>query len=304
MAGGVALNCVANGRLRREAGFERLWIQPAAGDAGGALGAALTAWHQMGKPPGEPRRVEADDAMQGALLGPEFRDEEIEAVLRRHGAAYAICAPDLLLDRVTEFLAAGQVIGWFQGRMEFGPRALGNRSILADPRDPGMQSNLNLKIKFRESFRPFAPIVRRERVHEYFELDEDSPYMLLVAPVQERWRRRVDPSLRGFERLKSPASDLPAVTHVDGSARIQTVDRGRHPLLHALLERYEARTGCGVLVNTSFNVRGEPVVCTPDDAYRCFMNTGMDVLALGRCLLLKRDQSSRPVPRTTALTPD
>jgi carbamoyltransferase len=310
MAGGVALNCVANGRILREAGFERLWVQPAAGDAGGALGAALQAWHECGGERWLEREVGPDgdahetDAMEGALLGPAFTDEEIEAVLRRHGAVYRRYDRDTLLDVTVERLRQEKVVGWFQGRMEFGPRALGNRSILGDPRSPRMQSVMNLKVKFRESFRPFAPAVRRHRVQEYFELACESPYMLLVAPIREEWRRPVPEGLTGLDLLKAERSILPAVTHVDGSARIQTVDARRFPLFDALLERWERATGCPVLVNTSFNVRGEPIVCTPDDAYRCFVNTEMDTLVMGSFVLERREQPARPVPRRGPLMPD
>ncbi|OPZ30494.1 MAG: Decarbamoylnovobiocin carbamoyltransferase [Lentisphaerae bacterium ADurb.BinA184] len=292
MAGGVALNCVGNGRLVRESGFERLFFQPAAGDAGGALGAALFAWHQL---LGNPRETdETHDRMQGALLGPAFSDAEVAESLRSAGAvAERHDERGTLLERVVDLLCAGQVVGFFQGRMEFGPRALGARSILGDARHPQMQSTMNLKIKFRESFRPFAPIVLEECAGEYFDLPCASPYMLRVGQVQAGRRLQPPPgseSLWGIERLNLPRSDIPAVTHVDGSARIQTVDGQRNPLLHSLLERFRARTGCAVLVNTSFNVRGEPIVCTPREAYRCFMSTGMDALAIGNHLLLKERQ--------------
>ncbi len=302
LAGGVALNCVANGRMLREKIFEQIWIQPAAGDAGGALGAALAAWHAQApaatgaKPPG--------DAMQGSLLGPGFTDAEIEAVLQAHGAVYKKLDPSALLDFTVDLLQREQVIGWFQGRMEFGPRALGNRSILGDARSAKMQSVMNLKVKFRESFRPFAPLVRRERVADYFEMDVDSPYMLLVAPVKRELCRPVPPEVTGFDRLGALRSTLPAITHVDYSARIQTVDQIRNPLLYGLLERFEAATGCGVLVNTSFNVRGEPVVCTPDDAYRCFMNTEMDWLVLGSFALERTAQPRQHLPRRILLQAD
>ncbi|MBE7502288.1 MAG: carbamoyltransferase [Verrucomicrobiales bacterium] len=301
LAGGVALNCVANGRLHRERLFDRLWIQPAAGDAGGALGAAWAAWH--GHFRGE-RTPHADarrpDGMHGALLGPAYHDSEIEVVLQSHGAVYERLEREALLDQTVRWLAAGKVVGWFQGRMEFGPRALGNRSILGDPRSPTMQSVMNLKVKFRESFRPFAPIVLRERVAEYFELEDESPYMMLVAGLQPRLRRPVSAGLHGLELLHAERSTLPAVTHVDYSARIQTVDAGRHPLLYALLERWEKATECAVLVNTSFNVRGEPIVCSPDDAYRCFVNTEMDALVLGSFFLDRLAQPQRAVTRRVA----
>jgi len=311
LAGGVALNCVANGRILREGLFEELWIQPAAGDAGGALGAALATWHEhfegeRGQPgnAGAVAGIDASDAMRGALLGPEFSDVEIEQTLREHGAVWERLDRDALLDHMVQLLAAGKVVGWFQGRMEFGPRALGSRSILGDPRSPTMQSVMNLKVKFRESFRPFAPAVLRERVADYFELNTDSPYMLLVAPVRTALRRPVPAGLRGLDLLKAERSSLPAITHVDYSARIQTVDAERFPLLHALLRRWEAATGCAVLVNTSFNVRGEPIVCTPDDAYRCFVNTEMDYLVIGSFVLDRLTQPRQPVARRVAPQPD
>jgi carbamoyltransferase len=298
MAGGVALNCVANGRLLRERIFERIWIQPAASDAGGALGAAFAAWHaQCNEPNPAPAKV---DSMQGALLGPEYSDEEIETTLRSHGAKFKRLSPTDLLDSTVDLLQAGKVIGWFQGRMEFGPRALGNRSILGDARSPRMQSVMNLKVKFRESFRPFAPIVRRERVADYFELTEESPYMLLVAPILPELRLPVTAGAKGLELLKQPRSQLPAVTHVDYSARIQTVAHQDNPLLHELLLRFERATQCGVLVNTSFNVRGEPIVCTPEDAYRCFVHTEMDYLMLGNFVLDRTEQPARPAGRRVA----
>jgi carbamoyltransferase len=295
LAGGVALNCVANGRILREKIFGRLWIQPAAGDAGGALGAALAAWHSK-----EERTPDGNDSMRGALLGPEYSESEIEAVLKGHHAVYHRCSDDGLLELTVRMLVNEKVVGWFQGRMEFGPRALGNRSILGDARSHGMQSALNLKVKFRESFRPFAPIVRRERVLDYFELDEDSPYMLLVAPVQAGLCQPIPAVWRGFDRLRAGRSTIPAVTHVDYSARVQTVTREVNPRLYDLLLRFEQTTGCGVLINTSFNVRGEPIVCTPDDAYRCFMNTEMDYLIIGNFVIERLAQPraaiERPVP--------
>jgi carbamoyltransferase len=292
MAGGVALNCVANGIILREKIFERIWIQPAAGDAGGALGAALAAWHVE-----NPRVAIPTDSMQASLLGPGFSDAEIETVLRSHNAVFQKLETAGLLGLTVELLKAGKVIGWFQGRMEFGPRALGNRSILGDARSASMQSVMNLKVKFRESFRPFAPIVRRERVADYFELDAASPYMLLVAPVKSNLRREVSPEIKGFDRLKEIRSSLPAITHVDYSARIQTVEREANPLLYDLLLRFERATGCGVLVNTSFNVRGEPIVCTPDDAYRCFMNTEMDYLVMGGFVIDRAAQPQQKISR-------
>ena len=291
LAGGVALNCVANGRILREGPFKGLWIQPSAGDAGGAVGAALTAWHKLED---KPRTLNGSkDAMQGSLLGPSYTNKEIEQFLRAKEAPYERLSDEVLFDRVAEELADGKVVGWFQGRMEFGPRALGARSILGDARNPKMQSVMNLKIKFRESFRPFAPSVLRERVADYFELDTDSPYMLLVAPVVEK--RRITPteeqqSLWGIDLLNVPKSDIPAATHVDYSARIQTVHEDTNPRYYKLLKAFEAKTGCGLFVNTSFNVRSEPIVCTPEDAYRCFMRTAIDILLLENCLLVKADQ--------------
>jgi carbamoyltransferase len=291
LAGGVALNCVANGRLLREGPFRRLWIQPAAGDAGGALGVALALWHKV---LGNPRTVPASgDGMQGSYLGPAFPDDEIEGFLASVGAVAERLPVDTLVDRSAHLLADGKVLGWLNGRMEFGPRSLGNRSILGDPRSPGMQSLMNLKIKFRESFRPFAPSVLREHMAEWFDLDVDSPYMLLVAPVQARHRRAMTPEQErrfGIDKLNVPRSTIPAVTHVDYSARIQSVHAQTNPTYHALLTRFHALTGCPVLVNTSFNVRGEPIVCTPRDAYLCFMRTEMDNLVLGSFLLDKARQ--------------
>ena len=291
LAGGVALNCVANGRILREGPYKRLWIQPSAGDAGGAVGAALTAWHKMEDKPRSANR--SKDNMQGSFLGPSYSNEEIEPFLRRKEAPYERLNDDALYDRVAEELADGKVVGWFQGRMEFGPRALGARSILGDARNPKMQSVMNLKIKFRESFRPFAPSVLRERVSDYFHLDTDSPYMLLVAPVVEK--RRITPtkeqqSLWGIDLLNVPKSDIPAATHVDYSARIQTVHEETNPRYYNLLKAFETKTGCGLLVNTSFNVRSEPIVCSPEDAYRCFMRTAIDILVLENYLLHKADQ--------------
>jgi carbamoyltransferase len=291
LAGGVALNCVANGRILREGPFRDIWIQPAAGDAGGALGVAQALWHRyLGRPRPDPQ---GRDAMRGALLGPSHSDREIARFLERAGAEGSRLPEEELLPEVAERIAAGEVVGWFQGPMEFGPRALGGRSILGDPRNPRMQSQMNLKIKFRESFRPFAPAVLRERAAEYFELDRPSPYMLLVAPVRrERWTAGSpqERPLRGIERLNVPRSDLPAVTHLDHSARVQTVDEGDHPRFHRLLAEFERQTGCAVLINTSFNVRGEPMVATPEEAYRCFLRTGMDCLVLGSYLLQKARQ--------------
>jgi len=291
LAGGVALNCVGNGRLLREGPYERLWIQPAAGDAGGALGVAQLIWHRYC---GKERRVRPGrDGMRGSYLGPEFTPEEIERDLRSWGAPYQRL-DGRIIQRTACLLAEGKVIGWFDGRMEFGPRALGARSILGDPRNPRMQALMNLKIKFREGFRPFAPSVLRERVAEYFELDCESPYMLLVAPVKkERQLPMTDAQDRlwGIEKLNLLRSDIPAVTHIDYSARLQTVSRETNPNYYDLLQEFERVTGCAVLVNTSFNVRGEPIVCTPADAYRCFMRTGLDHLVLGPFLL---DKSLQP----------
>ncbi len=299
LAGGVALNCVGNGRIWREGLFKGIWVQPAAGDAGGSLGAALAAWHQYLK---MPRVVCRDgDGMHGSFLGPAYTNDEIEQTLKSFEAVYIRVDHDAaLFSRVADELAAEKVVGWFQGRMEFGPRALGSRSILGDPRSPRMQSVMNLKIKYRESFRPFAPSVLRERLSDYFDLDVDSPYMLLVAPVvQKRRIPRTDPTsgLRGIDLLKVPRSDIPAVTHIDYSARIQTVDHDTNPRYYGLLKAFEAKTGCGVLVNTSFNVRGEPIVQSPSDAYRCFMRTEMDLLVMGNFLLYKTDQQPLPVDR-------
>jgi carbamoyltransferase len=293
LAGGVALNCVGNGRILREGPFKRLWIQPSAGDAGGAIGAALTAWHQLEN---KPRHVNGSkDKMRGSFLGPSYTNEEIEKFLRSKEAPYERLPDDALSDRVAGELAQGKVVGWFQGAMEFGPRALGGRSILGDARDPKMQSVMNLKIKFRESFRPFAPSVLRERVSDYFALDIDSPYMLLVAPVVEK--RRIVPteaeqSLWGIDLLNVPKSDIPAATHVDYSARVQTVHQETNPRYYELLKAFEAKTGCGLLVNTSFNVRSEPIVCSPEDAYRCFMRTAIDILVLENCILHKEQQKA------------
>jgi carbamoyltransferase len=269
LAGGVALNCVGNGRILREGPFDNIWIQPAAGDAGGALGVALLIWHQLLD---NPRRAQAGDSQQGSLLGPQFSSEEIRTFLDETGAVYAELEEDQLLDRVADLLVDEKVVGWMQGRMEFGPRALGSRSILGDARSEKMQSQLNLKIKFRESFRPFAPVVLNDRTADYFDSEGNSPYMLLTAQVTK------------------PV--IPAVTHVDNSARLQTVDADRHGRFHRLMKRFEEKTGCPVLINTSFNVRGEPIVCTPKDAWRCFMATNMDALVLERFLLMKTDQTA------------
>ena len=290
LAGGVALNCVANGKVLRDGRFKRLWIQPAAGDAGGALGAAFCAYHLFR---GQPRKPIEPDAMAGAYLGPAFSQSDVETRLARVGARFSTLDDDRLIEVTVEALAAGKAVGWFQGRMEFGPRALGARSILGDPRSPTMQSTLNLKVKYRESFRPFAPSVLREDVADWFELDRDSPYMLLVAAVSKQHRREMtaeEKALWGIAKLNVPRSSIPAVTHVDYSARIQTVHRVSSPRYHALLSAFKARTGCPVLVNTSFNVRGEPIVCTPEDAFRCFMGTEIDVLAIENCYLTREHQ--------------
>ncbi|MBE9143260.1 carbamoyltransferase family protein [Planktothrix mougeotii] len=323
LAGGVALNCVANGRILREGPFKDIWIQPAAGDAGGALGAALAVWYQYHQ---QPRNVETDlaldisaeklletngglksavvalkttqkrlDYMQGSYLGPKFSEVEIQEYLDNVGAKYLRLDDVELMPRLAEILADGNVVGWFQGRMEFGPRALGGRSIIGDPRNQKMQSVMNLKIKYRESFRPFAPSVRAERVSDYFELDRPSPYMLIVAPVQEDLRIPMSPEqeqLFGIEKLNVPRSEIPAITHVDYSARVQTIHKETNPRYYDLIHHFEKRTGCAVIVNTSFNVRGEPIVGSPEDAYRCFMRTEMDYLVLENFLLAKTEQTA------------
>ena len=290
LAGGVALNAVANGRVARESPFKRVWIQPAAGDAGGALGAAMLAWHRYFE---APRTIAAGDTMQGSQLGPEYSDEQIAAELDAAGASYVKLEMDEVVSRTAALLASEQVIGWFQGRMEFGPRALGARSILADPRSPRMQSLINLKVKFREGFRPFAPSVLEERAREYFDVGDESPYMLIVAPVRQGRRLpmpETDGEMWGIDLLNIPRSDIPAVTHLDYSARIQTVSAARTPLYHALISEFDRLTGCPLVVNTSFNVRGEPIVCTPSDAYRCFMRTHLDHLVIGPFMLAKTEQ--------------
>ncbi|MGW0504762.1 carbamoyltransferase family protein [Micromonospora sp. NPDC003241] len=290
LAGGVALNCVANGKVVRERLFDSVWVQPAAGDAGGALGAALMVATESGAP--RAHLAEGGDGMSSALLGPAFDDEEIARFLDDLGVPYTRLAEDAIAKHVAEELATGKIVGWFQGRMEFGPRALGARSIIGDPRDVDMQSTMNLKIKFRESFRPFAPSVLAEDVEEYFDLAQESPYMLIVAPVAGRQRRAVSESATatGLDRLKVHRSTIPAVTHVDHSARVQTVTARSNPAYHRLLTSFKQITGCPVLVNTSFNVRGEPIVATPRDAYQCFMRTNIDLLAMGNFLLHKADQ--------------
>ncbi len=295
LAGGVALNCVANGRLQREGPYENIWIQPAAGDAGGAAGAAAVVWHSYDK---QPRKLNgngspAADRMRGSYLGPRFSAEQIRSELDTMGAKYSLLDDDTLLPRTAELLADENVIGWFQGRMEFGPRALGGRSIIGDPRSAKMQSIMNLKIKYRESFRPFAPSVLAERVSDYFEQDAASPYMLIVAPLRKDLRLTLSEEqqqLFGIEKLNLKRSELPAITHVDYSARVQTVHAETNPRYYGLLKAFEQLTGCGVLVNTSFNVRGEPIVCTPTDAYRCFMRTEMDYLIVENFILDKNEQ--------------
>ncbi|MDP3395051.1 MAG: carbamoyltransferase [Methanoregula sp.] len=290
LAGGVALNCVANGKIFKKGPFKEIWIQPAAGDAGGAVGAALQYWHQVRN---NPRTPKSGDAMKGAYLGPSYSNDQIEHFLKQKSAPAQKMTDEHLIDMVSDLLADGNVIGLFQGRMEFGPRALGNRSIIADSRNREMQKKLNLKIKFRESFRPFAPSVIREKMSDYFDIDYDSPYMLLVANVKESRRYKMTPEqerLFGIERLNIQRSDIPAVTHLDYSARIQTVHAETNPRYYGLIRRFGEKTGYPVLVNTSFNVRGEPIVCTPEDAYRCFMRTGMDFLVLENFLLNKNEQ--------------
>ena len=291
LAGGVALNCVANGKLLRENIFDNIWVQPAAGDAGGAVGAAFAAYHGF---MGQPRKLNGHmDGMAGSYLGPEYTDDEIAERLAAVGAKLTRLDHAQMIDQTAQALADEKAVGWMQGRMEFGPRSLGARSILGDARSPSMQKTLNLKVKYRESFRPFAPAVLREDVDKYFEINTDSPYMLMVAPVNEDRRRAMTPAeeaLFGIDKLNVPRSDIPAVTHVDYSARIQTVHKETNPAFHELLEAFKAKTGCSVLVNTSFNVRGEPIVCTPEDAFRCFMGSEIEVLVVGNCLLRKEDQ--------------
>jgi carbamoyltransferase len=293
LAGGVALNCVANGKILADGIFDNIWIQPAAGDAGGALGAALFAWHQVLD---QPRTTNGNgrDQQSGSYLGPHWTTDDIEAWLKFQGYKYHRHTTDEVIDLTASAIADQKVVGWFCGRMEFGPRALGGRSIIGDARSPAMQSTMNLKIKFRESFRPFAPSVLVEDVNEYFELDSESPYMLLVAGVQENRRKEMteaEKQLFGIEKLNVPRSDIPAVTHVDYSARVQTVDKRDHPRYHALISKFKEKTGYGVVINTSFNVRGEPIVCSPQDAYLCFMRTEMDVLVLEDIILYKEEQA-------------
>jgi len=291
LAGGVALNCVGNGRILREGPFEDIWIQPAAGDAGGALGAALLTWHRYLDKPRQADNVH--DFQKGSYLGPAFSDEEIKAYLDEQGFPYTKLAPEDVPEKIADLIATEKVIGWFQGRMEFGPRALGSRSIIGDARSPKMQETMNLKIKFRESFRPFAPSVLAEEVSNYFELDHPSPYMLLVAPVKEELRKEMtaeQQKLFGLEKLHLVRSDIPAVTHVDYSARVQTVHQDTNPRYHAMMKAFQEKNGCAVIINTSFNVRGEPIVCTPQDAYLCFMRTNMDYLIMENYLLEKTEQ--------------
>ena len=298
LAGGVALNCVANGKLARAEIFKKIWIQPAAGDAGGALGAALLGWYQYLD---HPRQVDGvHDAQQGTFLGPGYSDAEVESFLKDKGLPYEACGEGIHA-RVAALIAAEKVIGYVQGRMEFGPRALGGRSIIGDARSMKMQEQMNLKIKFRESFRPFAPSVVAEKASEYFELDAESPYMLLVAPVQKKWRREMtdaEKKLEGIELLNVKRSEIPAVTHVDYSARVQTITPVQNPRFYALLKKFDEKHGCPVMINTSFNVRGEPIVNTPEDAFRCFMRTHMDHLVLGNYLLNKTEQ--KPLEKDSA----
>jgi carbamoyltransferase len=305
LAGGVALNCVANGKVLFDGAFENIWIQPAAGDAGGAVGAALATAHIFKN---QPRKTNGGDGMFGSFLGPSFSQAEIEQRLLTSGARFTVLSEDEMIAKTVDALADQQAVGWFQGRMEFGPRALGARSILGDPRAPTMQRNLNLKVKYRESFRPFAPSVLREDVSDWFELDSDSPYMLLVSGVRkDRCRSMTSDELVlfGIDKLNIARSEIPAVTHVDYSARIQTVHANTNPLFHRLLTRFKEKTGCPVLVNTSFNVRGEPIVCTPEDAFRCFMGNELDLLVVGNCIL-KKDTQDQTLKRdySSAFDPD
>jgi carbamoyltransferase len=290
MAGGVALNCVANGKILRDKSFKDVWIQPASGDAGGALGCALALWH---KELNKPRTVNPKDSMKGSYLGPMYEQGSIEKELLDCGAKFDSVTEDEMLKQTAQELSNGKAVGWFQGRMEFGPRALGNRSILGDPRSEKMQKTLNLKVKYRESFRPFAPSVLREAVTEWFELDYDTPYMLLVGDVRKDRRIEMtteEESLFGIDKLNIKRSSIPAVTHVDYSARVQTVHKGTNPKYHTLISKFKEKTGCSVLVNTSFNVRGEPIVCSPKDAFKCFMGTELDLLVVGNCVLRKGQQ--------------
>ena len=292
LAGGVALNCVANGKIVRDSAFKSIWVQPAAGDAGGAVGAALAVWHQF---LGQDRMPDGGhDLMEGAFLGPAFAQPDVERRLAAAGAHFTVVPDDDVIEQTASALADGNAVGWMQGRMEFGPRALGARSVLGDPRSPTMQKTLNLRVKYRESFRPFAPAVLREDVADWFELDADSPYMLLVADVKRERRRRMtneEEALFGIDKLNVARSDIPAVTHVDYSARVQTVHADTNPRFHALIARFKAKTGCPVLINTSFNVRSEPIVCTPEDAFRCFMGNEIELLVVGNCMLRKSQQN-------------
>ena len=295
LAGGVALNCVANGKILAEGIYQNVWVQPAAGDAGGAVGAALAAYYLYQK---RERVLDANqiDGMQGAYLGPAYDQAQVEHELQAQGAKFTTLTDKEVIDRTARSLSEGKAVGWMQGRMEFGPRALGNRSILGDPRSPMMQKMLNLKVKYRESFRPFAPSVLREDVADWFDLPCDSPYMLLVANVRKERRRAMtkdEQALFGIDKLNVPRSDIPAVTHVDYSARVQTVHRATNPRYHALLSRFKELTGCPVLVNTSFNVRGEPIVCSISDAFRCFMGTDIETLVISNCFLEKQEQIQR-----------
>lgn len=297
LSGGVALNCVANGRILREGPFKHIWIQPAAGDAGGALGAALLVWHHYLD---KPREIKPEDAQSGSLLGPIFSDSEVENFLNHQGASYQKYTRNELTVKVAQLIEEGNVIGWVQGRMEFGPRALGARSIIGDARSSEMQSRMNLKIKFRESFRPFAPSVLEEHASEWFEIQDSSPYMLLVADLSKKYRLgSVNGTLRGLDQLKVSRSKIPAVTHVDYSARLQTIDHTRNPIFHDLVKRFFEKTGCPVIINTSFNIRGEPIVCTHEDAFHCFMRTEMDYLVLGSFVLDKRKQKAIPLKKET-----
>jgi carbamoyltransferase len=293
LAGGVALNCVANGKVHRAQIFDRMWIQPAAGDAGGAIGAALAAYH-LRNGGARVARPDATDGMNGSYLGPALTPDEVETELTAAGAKYVVLDQDQLIDRAAKALADGKALGWVQGRMEFGPRALGSRSILGDPRSPTMQKTLNLRVKYRESFRPFAPSVLIEDLSEWFDLNVESPYMLLVANVREERCLAMterQKQLFGIDKLNVPRSEIPAVTHIDYSARVQTVSRQTNPLYHALISRFRELTACPVLINTSFNVRGEPIVCTASDAFRCFMGSEIETLIVGNCFLQKEDQN-------------
>jgi carbamoyltransferase len=290
LAGGVSLNCVANGKILRDKNFKEIWVQPAAGDAGGALGAALAVWH---KEIDKPRKVNPTDSMRGSYLGPSYSQEDIEKELINCDAKFEAVTEEEMLEQTSQAIAEGKAVGWFQGRMEFGPRALGGRSILGDPRSETMQKTLNLRVKYRESFRPFAPSVLRQDVSEWFETDYDSPYMLLVDDVRKDKRiemTKEEESLFGIDKLNIKRSSIPAVTHVDYSARIQTVHKKTNPKYHALITKFKEKTGCPVIVNTSFNVRGEPIVCTPEDAFKCFMGTELDTLVVGNCILRKEQQ--------------